>query len=73
MADLQLLGTGAAVAIFVRALTWITEIALKDERMVSYPALFQTGLLQPGKEPLTARPNERRVLFVFCQAPVLGR
>jgi len=67
-AEIKLLGDGSTIATSVRPLTWIAEAALKDERMLPYLGLFQAGLLQPGKQPLSARPNDRRLLFVFCQA-----
>ncbi|MFO7943647.1 MAG: hypothetical protein R6U51_05030 [Anaerolineales bacterium] len=42
-------------------------MALKDESVLPCPGLFKANLLQPGKQPLSARANEGGLLFVFRQ------
>jgi len=71
-AEGQLLGAGSTIAVSISPLTRITTVALKDERVLPDPGLFQAGLLQPGKQPLSARSNERQLLFVFCQVRCLA-
>jgi hypothetical protein len=39
----------------------------EDECELFYPGLFQLGLMQPGKQTVSAQANERGLLFVFCQ------